>query len=110
MRDAILGGQVHSRAVITRPDGAHTDLQLGRKASILVPMLVRGLYGLKVDSAIVGGNTSLLCRGRHVDLRVVTLFDAVLIAAVVLLLIVGVLSGGRLMARRRAEAAARTRR
>ena len=58
VRDAILGGQVHSRAVITRPDGAHTDLQLGRKASILVPMLVRGLYGLKVDSAIVGGNTS----------------------------------------------------
>ena len=105
--DALFGDRVASRAVITKPDGVKYTVHLGGGSPSVVPSMVRGLYGLTIDSAVMGGHTTLLVsRDDAIDLRVVTLLDAVLVVVVGFMLLVASVVGGRLMARRRATVSA----
>jgi hypothetical protein len=75
-------------------------------SNAVVASMVRGLYGVKVDAAVVGSRTSVLVsRDDAVDLRVVTLLDAAVIAVTALLLLGSLIFGGVLLARRRGRAA-----
>lgn len=107
--DALFGFKVGSRVQITRPDGTKYGLDLGTVDPLVARTMVRGLYGLTVDSAVVGGRTSVLVsRDDSVDLRVVTLVDFVVIALFALIILVSTVVGGQMMARRRASARHRT--
>jgi biopolymer transport protein ExbD len=67
--------------------------------------LVRGLYQMRVDSAVLAGSTTVLVsRNDAIDLRVVTLLDVVLIVLVVLVVLIAAVVGGGVMARRRRSA------
>lgn len=103
--DAIFGNQVNSTAVITKPDGAHYAVALRSGSPSIVPSMVRGLYGLQIDSAVLGGHTTLLVsRDDTLDLRVVTFLDALIVAILGTFILVAAVLGGRLMARRRGAA------
>lgn len=100
--DALFGYQIRSRVVITRPSGAHYAVELSKVKSAVSKSMVRGLYGLTVDSALVGGQTSVLVsRDDKVDLRVVTLLDSVVMIVVILIILLSAVLGGRVLARRR---------
>jgi len=103
--DAFFGSQLSSHLVITRPDGSRLPLQLSAATERNAPPLVRGLYSVQIDSAVLAGHASVLVsRNEHIDLRVVTLWDATVFLVLVLLIIVGAVLGGRRMAQRRARA------
>lgn len=100
--DILFGSRVTTRAVITRPDGTHDPVRLGGGSPNELTSMVRGLCDLDVDAAVLGGHTKVLVsRDDSVDLRVITLLDALVIAVLTLVLVVLVVLGGRLMARRR---------
>jgi hypothetical protein len=66
---------------------------------------VRGLYSVRIDSAVLAGTASVLVsRNEAIDLRVVTLWDAAAFVTAVLLIVVGAVLGGRRMSRRREAA------
>ena len=101
-RDALFGSEVGSHLVVTRPDGSRFAGQIGKTGEAVFPSLVRGLYQLRIDSAVAGGKTSVLVsRNDAVNLRVVTLTDAAIIIAVVVIMVPLSIFGGRAMARRR---------
>lgn len=105
VHDAIFGNEIGSRARVTRPDGVNYAIELSADRPEVVPAMVRGLYGLSIDSAIVAGQTKILVtRDDRVDLRVVTLLDAVVMVAVGLFLLVASVACGRVLARRRLAA------
>ena len=100
--DAFFGSQLASHLEITRPDGSRLPLSLSASQARRTPSLVRGLYSVQIDSAVLAGRASVLVsRNEAIDLRVVTLWDAVAFIAVVLLIVVGAVLGGRRMSRRR---------
>jgi hypothetical protein len=101
-RDAVFGSEVGSRLVVTRPDGSRFAGHIGKGGAAVFPSLVRGLYQLRIDSAVAGGKTSVLVsRNDAVNLRVVTLTDAAIIIAVAVIMVPLIIFGGRAMARRR---------
>jgi hypothetical protein len=103
--DAFFGNQLASRLEFTRPDGSRLPLHLSSNSGRRTPSLVRGLYSVQIDSAVLAGRASVLVsRNEAIDLRVVTLWDAVVFLLVVLLIVVGAVFGGRRMARRRERA------
>jgi hypothetical protein len=105
VHDALFGNQIGSRALVTRPDGVHYAIELSSGRPEIVPAMVRGLYGLSIDSAIVAGQTKILVtRDDSVDLRVVTLVDAVVMLAIGLFVLVASVVCGRTLARRRLAA------
>ncbi|HEY2296955.1 MAG TPA: hypothetical protein VGH43_04460 [Jatrophihabitans sp.] len=93
VRDALFGSTIGTRTVITRPDGSKLAKTVSSNTPRVFTGMVRGLYTLKIDAAVVGGSTSVLVsRDDQVDLRVITLLDAVVIAlAGAMLLPAGVL-------------------
>ncbi|HKC27851.1 MAG TPA: hypothetical protein VKB75_07545 [Jatrophihabitans sp.] len=100
--DAVFGSQLASRMVITRPDGTKLPIELSSARPRITSTLVRGLYSLHVDSAVLAGRASVLVsRDERIDLRVVTLWDALAFLAVVIAIVIGAVLGGRRMARRR---------
>jgi hypothetical protein len=100
--DAVFGSQLASRMVITRPDGSNLALELSSADPRTTSTLVRGLYTLHVDSAVLAGHSSVLVsRDERIDLRVITLWDVLVFMVVVLAIVVGAVVGGRRMARRR---------
>jgi hypothetical protein len=105
VHDAFFGNQIESRALVTRPDGVDYAITLSSGRPAVVPAMVRGLYGLSIDSAVVAGHTKILVsRDDRVDLRVVTLLDAVVMVTVGLLLLIATVMCGRTLARRRVPA------
>ena len=93
VRDALFGSLIGTRTVVTRPDGTRVAKDVSSGGPGVFTGMVRGLYTLKIDAAVVGGTTSVLVsRDGQVDLRVITLLDAVVIAlAGAILLPAGVL-------------------
>ena len=93
VRDALFGSSIGTRTVITRPNGSTLAGHVSSGPPHVFTGMVRGLYTLKIDAAVVGGTTSVLVsRDDQVDLRVITLLDAVVIAlAGAILLPAGVL-------------------
>lgn len=81
VRDALFGSQIGTRTVLTRPDGSTVAETVRANAPSVLTGMVRGLYTLKIDAAVLGGSTSVLVsRDDSVDLRVITLLDTVIIA------------------------------
>jgi hypothetical protein len=81
VRDALFGSTIGTRTVITRPDGSTVAKDVPSGSPHVFTGMVRGLYTLKIDAAVVGGTTSVLVsRDGEVDLRVITLLDALVIA------------------------------
>ena len=81
VRDALFGSKIGTSTVLTRPDGSRIDATVNANAPNLLTGMVRGLYTLKIDAAVLGGSTSILVsRDDHVELRVITLLDTVIIA------------------------------
>jgi hypothetical protein len=106
--DAFFGSQLSSHLVITRPDGSRVPMQLSSAKPRRTPSMVRGLYTVQVDSAVLAGHASVLVsRNENIDLRVVTLWDAAAFLVLVLIIIVGAVLGGRRMAQRRVLARSR---
>ena len=80
VRDALFGSAIGTRTVITRPDGSTLAQSVPSGTPAVLSGMVRGLYTLKIDAAVLGGTTSILVsRNDTVQLRVITLLDAVLI-------------------------------
>ncbi len=80
VRDALFGSTIGTRTVITRPDGSTLAQSVPAATPAVLSGMVRGLYTLKIDAAVLGGTTSILVsRNDTVQLRVITLLDAVLI-------------------------------
>jgi hypothetical protein len=80
VRDALFGSMIGTRTVITRPDGSTVAQSVSAGAPAVLSGMVRGLYTLKIDAAVLGGTTSILVsRNDAVQLRVITLLDTVLI-------------------------------
>jgi hypothetical protein len=103
--DAFFGSQLGSHLVITRPDGQELSMQLSSAGPRRTPSMVRGLYSVQIDAAVLAGRASVLVsRNEQIDLRVITLWDAAAFLLLVLLIIVGAVLGGRRMARRRERA------
>jgi hypothetical protein len=106
VRDAIFGHQLRSGAQVVRPDGIRSSLVLAADRPTLMRSLVRGEYTLTTDSAVVGPDTRILVsKASDVDLRVVTLLDAVVVVVVVLANAGGLVVIGFALRRRAARAA-----
>jgi hypothetical protein len=103
VRDALFGSRIATRTVITRPDHTRLTTQVGSSAPQVISGMVRGLYTVEIDSAVVGGTTSVLVsRDEPVELRVITLLDTVVIAlAGAILLPAGIIVGILVTRRRR---------
>jgi hypothetical protein len=103
--DALFGQSIDSRIVIARPNGSSYTVQVKGDHPAVAHSLVRGLYQMRVDSAVLAGSTTVLVsRNDAIDLRVVTLLDVVLIVLVVLVVLIAAVVGGGVMARRRRSA------
>jgi hypothetical protein len=105
VRDALFGSSIGTRTVIIRPNGSTLAKQVSSGAPHVFTGMVRGVYTLKIDAAVVGGTTSVLVsRDDEVDLRVITLLDAVVIAlAGAILLPAGVLVAAAVTRRSRRQ-------
>jgi hypothetical protein len=97
-RDVLFGSRVTSTAYVSRPDGGRSAVQLSRGRPTVLRSLVRGGYTLTTQAAVVGANTNILVsKNSDVELRVVTLLDAV----VLVLLLIGMAVSVVLVGRRR---------
>ncbi|MGH8860962.1 MAG: hypothetical protein ACRDVG_06955, partial [Jatrophihabitantaceae bacterium] len=102
VRDALLGSRIETRTDITRPDGTRSATTVGSSTPKVIPGMVRGLYILTIDSAVVGGTTSVLVsRDGPVELRVITLLDTLIIAVAGALLLPAAVWIGIVVNRRR---------
>ncbi len=100
--DALFGSQLGSRMVITSPDGSTVPMELSSELPRTTPSLVRGLYTVRVESAVLAGRASVLVsRDERIDLRVVTLWDTIAFVVTALAVLAGAVLGGRRLARRR---------
>ena len=81
VRDALFGSTIGTRTVLVRPDGSTLSETVRATGPGMFTGMVRGLYTLKIDAAVLGGSTSILVsRDGVVNLRVITLLDTVVIA------------------------------
>jgi hypothetical protein len=81
VRDALFGSTIGTRTVLVRPDGSTLSETIRPSGPSMFTGMVRGLYTLKIDAAVLGGTTSILVsRDDVVNLRVITLLDTVVIA------------------------------
>jgi hypothetical protein len=102
--DALFGTRISTRAVVTRPDGTSYPVSIGAGTPTVISSMVRGTYGFKVDSAAVGGrSTMLVSRDDAVDIRVITALDVAVVLVVGLALIISVVLSGRYIGRRHAR-------
>jgi hypothetical protein len=109
VRDALFGSKIGTSTVLTRPDGSRIDATVNANAPNLLTGMVRGLYTLKIDAAVMGGSTSILVsRDDHLELRVITLLDTVIIALGGALFLPAVVMLGVTVTRRRRRAAEAT--
>ena len=107
VRDALFGSTIGTRTVITRPDGSKLAQSVPAAAPAVLSGMVRGLYTLKIDAAVLGGTTSILVsRNDTVQLRVITLLDAVLIGVGGALMLPAVVLAGVTVSRRSRRRAA----
>lgn len=92
VHDVLFGMSVGSSASITRPDGTRYSVHLQAGPPTVLESLVRGNYDLRVKSAVLGGRNHLLVtRNDHVNLRVVTKLDVLVIFVLGVALCGGVL-------------------
>lgn len=109
VRDALFGSTIGTRTVITRPDGSTVAQSLSSNSPAVLTGMVRGLYTLKIDAAVLGGTTSILVsRNDSVELRVITLLDTVLIGIGGALILPAVVVVGIAVTRRSRRRAAET--
>jgi hypothetical protein len=102
VRDALFGARIATRTVITRPDHTRMSTDVSSKAPRVISGMVRGLYTVQIDSAVVGGTTSVLVsRDEPIELRVITLLDTLVIALAGAILLPAVVVLGIVVARRR---------
>jgi hypothetical protein len=95
-RDVLFGSRVTSTAYVSRPDGGRSAVQLRRGRPTVLRSLVRGGYTLTTQAAVVGANTNILVsKNSDVELRVVTLLDAVVLVLLLLGMAVSVVLVGR---------------
>jgi hypothetical protein len=81
VHDALFGSQIGTRTVLVRPDGSTIAETVSANSPSVLTGMVRGLYTVKIDAAVLGGTTSILVsRDDAVNLRVITLLDTVVIA------------------------------
>jgi hypothetical protein len=101
VRDALSGSPIGTRTVIIRPDGSKMAQSVSAGTPAVLTGMVRGLYTVKIDAAVLGGTTSILVsRNDTVQLRVITLLDAVLIGVGGALVLPAVVLAGVALARR----------
>lgn len=101
VRDVLFGARISSKALLTRPDGVRYAVELAGSAPTHLTGLVRGQYTLDTKSAMIGADAAILVsKDTQVDLRVVTLPDAIVLTVVGLLLAGSVLLLGRRLRRR----------
>lgn len=107
VHDVVFGSRVSSKVWVTRPDGTRFAVHVTKGKPAVIPALVRGLYGLEVNSATFGANSNaLVSRNDAVDIRVVTTLDAVLIALATVAFIAAAVVCGALLGRQRRRAVA----
>jgi hypothetical protein len=100
--DALFGSRVSSRLLLTKPDGSQEVLHLRGRRPIAVPPVVRGLYDLAFDAALVGSHSKVLVsRDQEVDVRVVTALDVLVVAVAGVTVTVAAVTCGVVVARRR---------
>jgi hypothetical protein len=98
--DALFGNRISSRAEVTRPDGSTYTVSIVGGSPTVMSSMVRGLYNLKIDSAVFGSrSTMLVSRNDVLDVRVFSLLDVIVLAIVALALIAAIVLSGRYIGR-----------
>ena len=99
--DVIFGNRLSSPAYVTRPDGLRYAVHLGAQRPALLPSLVRGEYTLTAKSAVIGASSKILVsKNSHIELRVFTLTDVLVLLLFALGMSLSVVMLGRRWARR----------
>jgi hypothetical protein len=110
VRDVLFGSRIASAATVTRPDGVQYAVQLDGDQPTVLRSLVRGQYVLTTKSAVAGArSTILVSKNSDVELRVVTLRDVLVIAALTAAIAISVVLLGRRWAQRPGPRRARSR-
>jgi hypothetical protein len=94
--DALFGNRITTQVGVTRPDGTHYSVKVGGGGSTVMSSMVRGSYGLHIDSAAFGSrSTMLVSRDDALDVPVFSTLDVVVTVVVGLALILAVAVAGR---------------
>ncbi len=96
VHDSLLGRRVGSVVQVTMPDGDKQRLSVGDDKPSVLRSLVRGMYRVDIDAAVIGSKqTVLVSQDSRGDFRVITRLDLVLVAVVAVLFVGGLIFIGR---------------
>ncbi len=100
-RDVLFGSRLRSTAYVSRPDGVRSPVQLDSGGPTMLRSLVRGEYTVTTAAALLGGSTTILVsKSSDVEIRVVTLPDAIVVALLLIGAALSLVLVGRRVGRR----------
>ncbi|MEU0877985.1 hypothetical protein ABZ345_05255 [Lentzea sp. NPDC005914] len=96
VRDLFFGNAMNADVALKYPDGRTESLAVGQDGVVAVDNLARGNYSVDVSAAGYTGSQEIaLSRGQHVDLRVLSYVDMVVVVVLALLVFTGLFLLGR---------------